>query len=613
MIFLLNELAGCLIAVTACCCSGFLLTSFLELALTRLERGVYSFLLGAALTSVVVLLLGALHLLYAPVFVALAVATAAAAWYVSRREQIPAVEPASRLPRLPRNLFLVVYAVFAYLYLRVALLPESSPDGTRYHTALIARYLRDHALVPIYTNFYAGMPQGAESIYLIAFAFGRNTAAALVNFAVLMMLPWLVLTVFIRWKRPGAGLLASVLIFTCPMIAYTGTNAYVDTYLVAVLFGLFGLLELYTESATIGYAIAAGILAGYACAVKYTAFPALLYTASILLFSSRRNWRAITWSCFSAAILFLPWLLRNAVFYHNPFFPFANRWFPNPYMLPAAEAAYRSGLRVYSGIHSLWQLPTEYTIHGYLLQGFIGPVFLLLPLAAWALKYPFGRRLLLAAALLLYGVTQNMGTRFLMPALVFAASALALALADMGWVAVAVAAFAAFTGWPSHYNKFVDPMATRIASFPKGLPWTASERETFLMHSVGDLYESVGLLNQFVPPDGRVLSYHDLPDGYTHAEAVVSYGGALNQRLYSELRDAVTNGDREDAVEDLERNGMRFLLIRPDDRGEPVTENLVRDPAAWRMRLVAETAHYRLYEVKPKQLQTGNTHPRYIR
>lgn len=609
MILFFAELFGALLALLLCFCTGSLAVSLLRLSFTRVERAIYSALIGAALISLFVLLAGTAHLLYPSIFVALGIVVGGAAIWVAKRRPQPAKALQSALSPWQRNLFLFVYVIFGFLYLRVALLPESSPDGTRYHTSLIARYLRDHALVPVYTNMYAGLPQGAESVYLIAFAFGRNTAVALVNYAVLMLLPWLILAIFIRWKRPGAGVLAAVLVFTCPIVGYTGTNAYVDAYLVTVLVGMFGLLEIYREQSSAGYAAIAGLLAGYACAVKYTAFPALLYLSIVIVFQRQRSWRRLSIAGACAALAFAPWLLRNALFFGNPLFPFANRLFPNPYMQPAAEMAYRRDMHIYTGIHSLWQLPMEYTVHGFLLQGFIGPVFLLLPLAIWALRYPFGRRLLLAALLLLYGVTQNMGTRFLMPALAFAAAAMALALADLGWVAIAVGAFAAFTAWPSHYNKFVDPLAARIASYPKRIPWTAEEREKFLFHSVGDLYESVALLNGCVPPDARVLTYHDLPDGYINAEVLVSYGGALNQQFYSELRRAVRADSRDEAVRDLVRNGVRFLLIRPDDRGEPVSDDLRRNPSAWPVRLLGETAHYRLYEFEPKQLSRRTLHP----
>lgn len=724
------ELVGCAIALLFCYSGGRLAIRALRLPLTILERHLYSLPLGAALASLLVLLLGVAHLLYPAVLLTLTTALCICAWWSSRRRLQPAETPTSALQKWLRNVWLAVYVVFGYFYLRVALLPESSADGTRYHTSLIARYLRDHALVPVFTNMYAGLPQGAESVYLIAFAFGRNSAAALVDCAFLLMFPWLVLATFLRWKRPGAGVLSAILLFTCPVVAFAGTSAYIDTFLMVVLFAMFGLLEIYRERPSTGIAIAAGALAGYAFAVKYTAFPALVYLVLVMVFPRFEHWRKAAIACVCATVLFAPWLIRNAVFYRNPLFPFSNRVFPNPYMEPVAEMAYRRDMHVYTGIHSLAQLPTEYTIHGYFVQSFIGPVFLLLPLALIALRYPFGRRLLLASALMLYGVTQNMGTRFLMPSLTFAAPALALALADFGWIAVVAGAFAAFTCWPSNYNKYVEPLATRIAGFPKHVPISDKARETFLLHSVGDLYESVGLLNRCVPADARVLSYHDLPDGYVHAEVVVSYGGALNQRFYTELRTAVTpslqptdvltfrvppgsdgsfrlqqishpgpqpasiaevnvfkdgrpqqlsgltshpdpwdatltvdsnpitrwstwepirpdmflgftasgadtitvrlspdqdvrcwrletagrvaapqidtaaiTGNlKQYAARDLVMNGVRYLLIRTDDAGEPVTENIKAHAESWPVRLIGETPHYRLYEFEPKQL-----------
>ena len=55
---------------------------------------------------------------------------------------------------------------------------------------LVARYLREHGFQPITWNIYASLSEGAEMLFLFAFAFGKHSAAAMVHFAFLVALVW---------------------------------------------------------------------------------------------------------------------------------------------------------------------------------------------------------------------------------------------------------------------------------------------------------------------------------------------------------------------------------------------------------------------------------------
>ncbi len=120
-------------------------------------------------------------------------------------------------------------------------------------------------------------------------------------------------------------------------------------------------------------------------------------------------------------------MIKNQMFGGNPFAPFANRLFPNPYVHVSFEEMYRSHLRHYL-LASWVQAPWELTVKGERLQGFFGPVFLLLPLGLLSLRGREGRRLALAGAIFALPWFLNIGTRFLIPALPPLTLALALAL-----------------------------------------------------------------------------------------------------------------------------------------------------------------------------------------
>src|SRR5207237_9356327 len=101
--------------------------------------------------------------------------------------------------------------------------------------------------------------------------------------------------------------------------------------------------------------------------------------------------------------------------------------FPNPYIHISFEEEYAQHMRHY-GLKSDREIPLEVTVRGGALCGFLGPIFLLSPLALLALRLPQGRTLLLAALVFLIPYTANIGTRFLIPALPFVTLAMGLAV-----------------------------------------------------------------------------------------------------------------------------------------------------------------------------------------
>ena len=162
-------------------------------------------------------------------------------------------------------------------------------------------------------------------------------------------------------------------------------------------------------------------------------------------------------------------MIKNAVFVGNPVAPFANALFPNQYVHVSFEKQYLSNLRHYH-LTSALQAPWELTVKGEKLQGFFGPVFLLMPLALLSLRRREGRRLLFAGAVFAIPWFFNIGTRFLIPALPPLTLALALALARPVALLPAIALLHAFLSWYRHavsLFRFAMPRASRHSPFER--------------------------------------------------------------------------------------------------------------------------------------------------
>lgn len=515
-----------------CLYLGRALLHALELRMTVSEARFLGFLLGSALLSTLVFVLAALGFAYPLIFLSIGLAIP-----VLARRQKFAEDSAPNLPASWRWTFAAVYSLFAVLYLVNAASPECSPDGTAYHIGIVARYLREHRLLPITTDMLAALSQGVEMLFLFGFAFGRHSAAAMVHLLFLLALPWGILAFGRRFLTPAAGASAALLVFASPVAGRTGTSAYVDVALAAILFGMVYLLELWIASGDRRLLIPAGILAGFAFAAKYTAGLAVpLAIGLVVVYSFRRGKPATRPALTIAACglaLMLPWMCRNVFVYGNPVAPFANRWFPNPYFYVESEEIFSNAMRHFNGV-TLPEIPMEAAVHGKRLQGFLGPVFLLSPLALIAAGNPVVRRLLLATLVFGLAYCLNIGTRFLIPILPFVSLAMAVAFTKIRYAAIAVTCLHAILAWPPVATRYTAAGAWRIEQIPWRQALRIEPEEDVLRRQMTD-YEIGLMLDKHVPYAGRIFSVFSPQSAYHGREVAVAYKSALGHRLRDAL------------------------------------------------------------------------------
>ena len=186
---------------------GSLLLARLRGEFRRTEFALFSFLCGSAALSLLIFLLGTVHLVSRGVLQVLALALVAAAVWFNRGRR---GDPLAPLPEFWSTLFQVGFAGYGILYLFHALAPEVSPDGVAYHLEIVGQYARAHGLVPITTNMYASLSEGLEMLFLMAYTFGRHSAAAMVHYSFLLALPLLLVSYGRRFGFPAAGVFAPV-------------------------------------------------------------------------------------------------------------------------------------------------------------------------------------------------------------------------------------------------------------------------------------------------------------------------------------------------------------------------------------------------------------------
>ncbi len=477
------------------------------------------FVTGAALLSLTVFCLCVLHLAYPAVFLGVG---AAALWMAGR--------PLWSRPELPKSRLLRgAFALYLMLEFFNSMAPEISYDGSRYHLGLVARYLRAHGFERITNDLYAGLSQGVEMLYLYAFAFGRHSAASLVHFVFLLALVWGMWDYARRTGFGAAGAAGCLLIFASPLVGVEAASAYNDVAVAAIAFTLFAVLERWRDEPSGRWLAAAGLVAGFGYAAKYTAWPGLVYVCAVAALVGRgtlaRRIRQVALAAAAESLLVVPWMVKNYLWLQNPVAPFFNQWFPNPYITNSFENEYRHHLAWYS-LTSRWQIPMQVTTFGSL-DGLIGPVFLLSPLALLALRRREGRHLLLAGAFFAAPYFSNISARFLLPCLPFVALALVLALSRIPGLPLSIALLHAVLSWPAVIPKYSHPDAWHLFKVPYREALRIKPEDGFLRSNL-PLYGVARMVEQATRPGSAVFTNTPIPDAYTSRNILVGYQSQEN-------------------------------------------------------------------------------------
>ncbi|MEQ1947059.1 MAG: glycosyltransferase family 39 protein [Bryobacteraceae bacterium] len=519
----ITALLGALLTLAACYALGTAMAKRLALSLGKLEIFPLAMTLGASVLHLAIFAIFVLQIAYLPVFVAvllaaLALGFAAGGW---RIEDISANE--SAMPAGIRYGLVAVALVYFIVYWTNAWAPEFSPDGSTYHLGILGRYLRAHGFEPVPTNVYASLSQGFEMLFAPAFSIGKHSAAALVHFGFLITLGIAVFAYGRRIGKPIAGACAALFVCLSPIVGVDGSSAYVDVAAATAAFCTFYFTELWDEKRSTGLLIAMGLVGGYCYAIKYTMAILLFYAVVFVLWKSR-SLRSAFMVAATASVMILPWIAKDWTFVGNPIAPFGNTIFRNPYIHPEFERYWSEYLRHYD-LKSLWQIPLEVTIHGELLGGALGPVFLGAPLALLGMATKQGRRLIVPAILLSAIYFGNVGTRFLIPLLPFVALGMALALERFSIYAAPVVVLGhALASWPPYFHQYSNAWA--IVHVPHKAALRLQSEEEFLGWRQD--YQIARMIENTVPEGGRVYTTNGLPDAYTTREILVGYEGAEN-------------------------------------------------------------------------------------
>ena len=331
------------------------------------------------------------------------------------------------------GVFLLLILGFFYLAFSVFqnLAPETFYDSMVYHLAVPRYWLFHHGLADFSGNFYSNYPYGAELYFLNGLIFQGTEAAKMLHAACFGACALLAG----GWAREvageKAGRLTLGLVLTFPLIALNTWNSQVEGFLALAsalfTYALFHLLRVEQKKET--WALAAGLFAGLALSVKYTAFLAVgsalvalsIQKAPLFRKVGRKSWLVLFFACFT---LLGPWVLKNLCYTGNPVFPYLMYQFEGRHLPLAGYEQLLQEQRApiegagWSWLALPWTLPMTHMND----NNFCGPVALALSplLLLFRLRHPTLR--FLAGFFLLQfaaGLAVTHILRFVLPAFIF--------------------------------------------------------------------------------------------------------------------------------------------------------------------------------------------------
>ena len=200
------------------------------------------------------------------------------------------------------------------------------------------------------------------------------------------------------------------------------------------------------------------------------------------------------------------------------------------------------------------------------LQGFFGPVFLLMPLALLSLRRPAGRRLLLAGAVFALPWFLNIGSRFLIPALAPLTLALALAVERPTWFLPAVMVLHGVLSWYASPVRYFDLYAPRLDAVPLRAALRIEAEDAYLARrNTGYLIDR--MIERQVPPGNRVFSFEPIPEAWTTREIVAAQNGAENEVTADILRTALISSACPIQTFDFRFSPTRLRRVRAHPDG----------------------------------------------
>lgn len=413
----------------------------------------------------------------------------------------------------------VVLVYTSFLFLQ-DVLPETFYDSLNYFLGIPAYWWSRHGITDQPLHILSGYFHGGSLLYLSGFLLGGGAGAKMLAGSFLLMSALLAWTWAGEWGDGSGRWTAAAMLLSFPLLYLNAWATRVDSLQVLVTLLFFYAVQKVLEGpGAASWVAVSGLLAGLALAIKPTAIVPIL--GGLVLLGIGGQWFSflkkgwLPWAVFGL-LETGPWLLKNAVFTGDPFFPYlANRFGARP--IPAWDYQRllhenQQFLPMDEGWRSWVTLPWRLTMPGAGDGQFLGPLLLavlpVLVVLVWR-KGPLRPLSIAFWVTTVMGLSLSHMLRFSLP--VFA----------LGLLLAGAALSGSLKGpWRSLWPGMV--LVNALFCFPElfalsaqwsagGPFWTVQEDQVqYLSRRLGKSeMEMAELVNQELPRDSRILFVGD--------------------------------------------------------------------------------------------------------
>lgn len=341
---------------------------------------------GLALSVPVLLALGLLGL-YSPASLRVLAAVLAAAGTFEGTRLLRSWTPRSAFASWspPEAVVAGLLAFCAFESLCRGLAPPIDIDALKDHLALPELYLQSGRVMDIPWNIFSHWPQAVDLLYGLPLALGREEIAALLHGSFCLAVIFCVYQAAREEFGAEAAPWAAALLAVQPLFVAQAGGAMTDGALTLLFFAASLSLWRWRTNGSARWALAGGLLAGGAAAVKLQGLLLLALLCSWVLWRAARGGarerKGAAGFAAAAALIAAPWYLKAWAATGNPVWPFLPDLFEGAYGAPLVVASFH--VSPFGGLLDAGTLR-------FMLLG-DGAIFLLIPAAAVAAS-GLGRR-----------------------------------------------------------------------------------------------------------------------------------------------------------------------------------------------------------------------------
>ena len=324
------SLAGGLAALTFC--TGARLSRALRLKfLSVAEELSFSIMLGTGAVGLAVFALGLIGLLK-PIPVGLFILLL----FISLRSEL------KRFGEVIRRVLVAATSTqkrttLSALYLLVVLVlivrassPPWAVDEVIYHLPATKSFVEQGRIFPLFHQPLGNMPFLIHMIYAVCLLAHSDIAAKFFSLLLTIVTSIALYGFSVRFLTRNVGLVAMFGFLSACMVVEVGISTRIDVSLSGMLFLATYAMIVYLDTQDIKWLVTSAILSGFSLGIKLNALLWLSCLGVMLLFESIVRLRVGVPRLAKTAALYAlitlavssPWLIKNAIWFHNPVYPF---------------------------------------------------------------------------------------------------------------------------------------------------------------------------------------------------------------------------------------------------------------------------------------------------